>query len=249
MSPDQLSAIQSEELAAVMNPYVGVAIGLIVLWLIIAFYRMPARHDEDSHSGFSVTFKRLIKRPNYVWGVVAQFFYVGAQIGVWSYTIRYVMQELNLNEAESANYYLASLIVFTVTRFITAFLMNYISERKLLSLLSGLAIIFTSFTIFGSGLFAVYSLVAISACMSLMFPTIFGLASEGLGEDRKIGSSGLVMAILGGAVLTGIQGLVSDYTGSIKIAFVVPVLSFGIVLLYSFKGSRNNPENLVTNKY
>jgi FHS family L-fucose permease-like MFS transporter len=240
MSTQELELIQSAELSAVMGPYVGVAVGLIALWLIIAIYKMPARHDEDKHSGIGATFKRLLKRPNYVWGVVAQFFYVGAQIGVWSYTIRYVMQELSLTEAESANYYIASLIVFTAARFLTAFLMNYISERKLISALSVLAIVFTSFTIFGKGLFAVYSLVAISFCMSLMFPTIFGLASEGLGEDRKIGSSGLVMAILGGAVLTGIQGLVSDATGSIKTAFVVPVFCFVVVLFYSLYSGRSN---------
>jgi FHS family L-fucose permease-like MFS transporter len=173
-----------------------------------------------------------------VLGVVAQFFYVGAQIGIWSYTIRYVMNELHLNEAESADYYIASLIVFTASRFITTFLMNYISANKLLTILSFLAILLTLVTILGSGQVAVYALVGISACMSLMFPTIFGLASEGLGEMRKIGSSGLVMAILGGAVLTGIQGIVSDYSGSIKTSFIVPAMSFGVVLLYSIYSQR-----------
>lgn len=243
MSPEQLQDIQAEELGAVMGPYVGVAIGLIIIWLIIAFYKMPASHDSDNQEKIFATFRRLFKKPRYVWGVVAQFFYVGAQIGVWSFTIRYVMQELNLNEAESSDYYIASLIAFTVSRFVSAFLMNFISERKLLAALSALAMVFTAFTIFGTGNFAVYSLVAISACMSLMFPTIFGLASEGLGDDRKIGSSGLVMAILGGAVLTGIQGLVSDGTGSIKISFIVPLICFAVVLAYSFftiRPAKNN---------
>ncbi|MDE2758567.1 MAG: glucose/galactose MFS transporter, partial [Acidobacteriota bacterium] len=160
------------------------------------------------------------------WGVTAQFFYVGAQIGVWSFTIRYVMQELGLNEDQAASYYLAALILFTVSRFINTWLMRFLSPGALLCLMSLIAMGCTLGVILAGGPVGVYSLVGISGCMSLMFPTIFGLSVQGLGRDTKIGGAGLIMAILGGAVLTALQGQVSDMTGSIRIAYAVPMACF-----------------------
>ncbi|MCB9266770.1 MAG: L-fucose:H+ symporter permease [Lewinellaceae bacterium] len=238
MSPAELKAIQSEELGAVMGPYVGVALLLMALWITIALIKMPRASDEDSRIDYSGSFKRLFARKHYIWGVIAQFFYVGAQIGVWSFTIRYVMQELNLDEAGAATYYLAALVVFTLSRFVFTWLMRFIEARRLLGGASLAAILLTLAVIFGGGYPAVIALVGISACMSLMFPTIFGLASVGLGEDTKIGGSGLIMAILGGAVLTAIQGLVSDTTGSIHFAFFVPLLCFVAVAYYGFARAR-----------
>ena len=183
-----------------------------------------------------------------MWGVVAQFFYVGAQIGVWSYTIRYVMQELNLENIElplgktpeqmAATYYLAALVLFTVSRFICTWLMRYITPANLLKILSGLAIIFVLTVIYIGGRVGVYALVGISGCMSLMFPTIFGLACRGLGEDTKIAGSGLIMAILGGAVLTQLQGWVSDKTHSIQLAYWVPLVCFLVIALYGVMMSK-----------
>ena len=118
MSADELAAIQSEELTAVMGPYVGVALFLVLLWVVVKFTKMPKASDAGSEVQLGATFKRLMKRPHYVWAVVAQFFYVGAQIGIWSYTIRYAMQELQLNEDAAANYYLAALVLFILCRFI-----------------------------------------------------------------------------------------------------------------------------------
>lgn len=238
MSPEQLQAIQAEELGAVMGPYVGVAFFLLALWLAIAFTKMPKASDEDNNIDFISAFGRLIRRPHYVWAVVAQFFYVGAQIGVWSFTIRYVMQELKLNEDQAASYYLAALILFLASRFACTFLMRFIEPRRLLLAMALLAMAFTAGVIFGRGQTAVYALVAISACMSLMFPTIYGLGLRGLGQDTKIGGSGLIMAILGGAVLTGLQGKVSDLTGSIHYAFFVPLFCFAVVAFYGFAARR-----------
>jgi FHS family L-fucose permease-like MFS transporter len=211
---------------------VGVAGVLLIIWIAIAVTKMPKASDADDSLNIGATVGRLIKNSNYVWGVVAQFFYVGAQIGVWSYTIRYVMQELNVNEDEAASYYLAALILFMVSRFVCTALMKYISPGNLLAGLSVLAIICTFVVIVGSGYVGVYALVAISGCMSLMFPTIYGLAVRGLGDDTKIGGSGLIMAILGGAVLTSIQGQVSDATQSIHLAYIVPLLCFVVVAFY-----------------
>ncbi|MGD1890963.1 MAG: L-fucose:H+ symporter permease [Cyclobacteriaceae bacterium] len=246
MSPEELQAIQSSELAAVMGPYVGVAGVLLIIWIAIAVTKMPKASDADDSLNIGATVRRLIKNSNYVWGVAAQFFYVGAQIGVWSYTIRYVMQELSVNEDEAASYYLAALILFMVSRFICTALMKYISPGNFLAGLSVLAIICTFVVIVGSGYVGVYALVAISACMSLMFPTIYGLAVRGLGDDTKIGGSGLIMAILGGAVLTSVQGQVSDATQSIHLAYVVPLLCFVVVAFYGRIASREKLATLIT---
>jgi len=242
MATLELETIQKQELAAVMGPYVGVAILLIVLWLVIAIYRMPRASEHNQGIDFVPTFKRLIRKRHYVWGVIAQFFYVGAQIGVWSFTIRYVMQELSINEEQAANYYLAGLILFIVSRFVCTWLMNFVSPQKLLAILAVLAILLTNVVVFGEGYVGVFALIGISGCMSLMFPTIFGMASEGLDEDRKIGGSGLIMAILGGAIITMIQGQVSDSFQSIKLAFIVPMVCFGIIVYYALKKSRFEKE-------
>jgi MFS transporter, FHS family, L-fucose permease len=247
MSPEQLKQIQSEELTAVMGPYVAVAFLLIIIWILIAVIQMPGGFDKGGKLDIKGTFTRLIRIRHYRWGVIAQFFYVGAQIGVWSFTIRYVMLELNLNEEDASVYYLASLILFTASRFISTWLMRYMTPSRLLALLSTLAVVFTLIVIFGSGYAGVYALVGISGCMSLMFPTIFGLSVRGLGEDTKLGGSGLIMAILGGAVLTAIQGQVSDLTGSIKISYFVPVICFLVVFYFSLFISRKDlPESVNT---
>lgn len=232
MNPEQLKQIQSAELTAVMGPYVTVAFILAIIWILIAVVKMPKASDETAELNLLPTFKRLLKNRHYVWGVIAQFFYVGAQIGVWSFTIRYVMKELNLDEPSAASYYTASLILFTAFRFICTGLMKYIKPKKLLTILAGLAIICTAIVILSGGYVGVFALVGISVCMSLMFPTIFGLAVKGLGSDTKIGGSGLIMAILGGAVLTAIQGLVSDATGSINLAYIIPLICFVVILYY-----------------
>ncbi len=238
LTPDELQTIQADELNAVMGPYVGIAFLLMLLWITIAWVKMPKASDEGPSLNIGSTFKRLSKNGNYVWGVVAQFFYVGAQIGVWSYTIRYVMQELSLDEEQAASYYLLALVLFTVSRFICTALMKVIRPVNLLILLSVLAIGFTLIVVLGEGKVGVYALVAISACMSLMFPTIYGLAVKGLGRDTKIGGSGLIMAILGGAVLTSVQGQVSDTTGSIHLSFIVPLLCFVLIAIYGLIARR-----------
>jgi len=232
MGAGQLKQIQSHELTAVMGPYVAVAILLGILWILIAVCRMPKVFDTDRNLHLVSTFRRLIRNRHYMWGVIAQFFYVGAQIGVWSFTIRYVMKELQLDESQASSYYIAALILFTLSRFICTGLMRYISPGNLLSLLAFLGIGCTLLVIYAGGVVGVYALVGISGCMSLMFPTIFGLAVRGLGDDTKIGGSGLIMAILGGAVLTAVQGQVSDFTKSISLSYYVPLICFAVIAFY-----------------
>lgn len=234
MSAEQLNEIQATELNAVMGPYVAVAFLLMIIWIAIAIIKMPRASDTSGKLDLIPTFKRLIKIRHYRWGILAQFFYVGAQIGVWSYTIRYVMQELNIVEAEAATYYMAALVLFTVSRFVSTMLMKYMTPSTLLTLLSVLAMVFILVVILVGGYIGVYALIGISGCMSLMFPTIFGLSIRGLGDDTKIGGSGLIMAILGGAVLTSVQGQVSDITGSISLAYFVPFLCFLFIAFYAY---------------
>ncbi|MCQ2237561.1 MAG: hypothetical protein MJZ18_11310, partial [Bacteroidales bacterium] len=172
-------------------------------------------------------------------GVIAQFCYVGAQIGVWSFTIRIVMQELNILESEASTIYLVTIIGFCLSRFVYTWLMNWISPARLLffggllSALMSLIIVFSS----GTGWFMITALILISIFMSLIFPTIYGIALGSITasdkpEDSKIGASGLIMAILGGAVITMIQGILSDNT-TIYTSYLVPALCFVVVTVYA----------------
>ena len=242
MAPEQLKQIQYGELNAVTMTYVSIGLILLVLWIIISITKMPKASDTSSSLDLKGTLKRLLSNKNYTMGVFAQFLYVGAQISVWSFTIRYAMKELNLEHIElplgktpeqvAAQYYVASLVLFVISRFIFTFLMRYIKPVRLLTFSAIMASVSTLFVIFGHGMVGVIALVAISSFMSLMFPTIFGIASKGLGEDAKIGSSGMIMAIVGGAVITALQGRVSDLTGSINLAYSVPLLCFMIIAFY-----------------
>lgn len=244
MSPEQLQAIQSEELTGVMGPYVGVAFFLVVIWLLIFFNKMPTSSDESSRFDFGDALGRLRQKRHYVWSVVAMFFYIGAQIGIWSFTIRYVMKELNLNEEEASSYYLSALVLFLLSRFVCTYLMRFITPHRLLTSLAVFAMILTGTAMATGGYVGVYALVGISGCMSLMFPTIYGLGLQGLGQDTKIGGSGLIMAILGGAVLTGVQGQISDATGSINQAFIVPLLCFGVVVYFALREAKVAPQKI-----
>ncbi len=238
MGREQLAAVQGRELNAVMGPYVGVAIVLLLLWIVIAVRKMPKASDADEKLELLPTIKRLLKSRHYVIGVIAQFFYVGAQLCVWSFTIRYIMGELGMNEDESSTYYIAALILFTAMRFVNTALMKVISPGVLLSLSTLLAILLTSIVAFGHGIVSVYALVGISGTMSLMFPTIYGLATRGLGKDTKIAASGQIMAIVGGAVFPAIQGLVSDSTSSIGFSYIVPMVCFLVILFYAIIGRK-----------
>ena len=208
MASADLHAIQNGELNAVTMTYVSIGFLLLILWLTIFLVKMPRASDAGSKVDLGPTLKRLLSNRNYVMGVIAQFFYVGAQIGVWSFTIRYAMASLNLEhiqlpagktpEQMGATYYIASLVLFASSRFIFTFLMKFFRPSTLLAFASVLAIISSIIVIIGSGMVGVIALVSISGFMSLMFPTIFGQAVIGIGNDAKIGGSGLIMAILGG---------------------------------------------------
>lgn len=280
LPPAELAAIQGEELHAVTMAYVVLGLVMLVLLLAIRLTRMPNLSEKGEKIEFRSTLRRLGKNKNYVWGVVAQFFNIGAQIAVWSFVIRYAMQQLDFDgiiaslgssatpdsivnalrnvepvaakfydfcqwiglndllprtaEQAAATYYIMSLILFVTMRFVCTGLMNYVKAYKILVTLALLAVLCCLGAMFGHGCFGVYCLMGISGCMSLMFPTIYGFGLQGLGDDTKIGGSFMVMAIAGAAILTQIQGIVSDQTGSIMAAYVVPAVAFAVIAYYGF---------------
>jgi MFS transporter, FHS family, L-fucose permease len=230
--PAALEAIQRTELSAVMGPYVTMACVLLVFWVAIAFTRMPAASEPSKHIDFLPTLRRLFRNHHYAFGVVAQFFYVAAQICVWTFLIQYATLLLDFTE-ESAGWYLqASILIFLVFRFICTGLMRVIRPSAMLLVMAGLAAALTLYAIAVPGLSGLWAIVCISACMSLMFPTIYGIALQGLGEDTKIGAAGLVMAILGGALLPLVQARIID-TVSANASYLVPLLCFVVVAAYA----------------
>ena len=285
LSELELVAIQNGELNAVTTAYMILGVVMLALFLLIYFTRMPKAQDDDKSLYLKATWERLKRNKNYVWGVIAQFFYVGAQIAVWSFIIRYAMQQLNFDaviaglganpsqdaiigalrsvepiaggfyafteaigldvllprtaEQAGATYYIMSLILFVLGRFICTWLMKYIRPVNLLSALSLLAVLLSLIAIYGQGFAGVYALMGISGCMSLMFPTIYGLGMRGLGEDTKIAGSGMVMAIAGAALLTQIQGILSDQAGSTNFAYWVPAIAFLLIAFYSLTVARS----------
>ena len=222
------------------------ALGLVLLGILVVmlFARMPSGKDDDRSDSVGASFRRLLSNRLYRRGVVAQFFYVGAQIGVWSFTIRLVMQETGRLEAAASSIYLISIIGHCLSRFIYTGLMRWFSPSRLLTF-GGVMSALLSLTVVlsaGTGWICITSLVLISSFMSLMFPTIYGIALGGImrGEhpgDSKIGASGLIMSILGGALLTPLQGMVSDHT-NIYTSYAVPAFCFVVVTSYAVYAHR-----------
>lgn len=222
------------------------ALGLVLLGILVVmlFARMPLGKDDDRSDSVGDSFRRLLSNRLYRRGVVAQFFYVGAQIGVWSFTIRLVMQETGRLEAAASSIYLLSIIGHCLSRFIYTGLMRWFSPSRLLTF-GGVMSALLSLTVVlsaGTGWLCITSLVLISSFMSLMFPTIYGIALGGImrGDhpgDSKIGASGLIMSILGGALLTPLQGMVSDHT-NIYTSYAVPAFCFVVVTAYAVYAHR-----------
>lgn len=231
-------------LYSISGTYAALGLVLLGILMVMLFARMPSGKDDDRSDSVGASFRRLLSNRLYRRGVVAQFFYVGAQIGVWSFTIRLVMQETGRLEAAASSIYLISIIGHCLSRFIYTGLMRWVSPSRLLTF-GGVMSALLSLTVVlsaGTGWICITSLVLISSFMSLMFPTIYGIALGGImrGEhpgDSKIGASGLIMSILGGALLTPLQGMVSDHT-NIYTSYAVPAFCFVVVTAYAVYAHR-----------
>ena len=232
MSEEEARAAQEADLGLVLGPYLGIAVALVVIWLLIAFRRLPLPPQEAAPEGGSGRFGRLWGNKLYRYGVAAQFFNVAAQTCAWTYTIIYA-QDVVGTSPEAAGWWLqGSLLLFLVARFVMVFVLGIVRPAVLLLIMAlfGVGCCLTSILVLNIiGLIAV---VCISAALSLMFPTIYGMALKGLGDDAKFGSAGLVMAILGGALIPMVQARVMDVAGS-AVGFVVPAVCLAFVAAYA----------------
>jgi MFS transporter, FHS family, L-fucose permease len=217
------------------------SVGIILVGVLIwsARTKMPYVVESDHR----VHLKRLFKNSNYVFAVIAQFFYVGAQITVWTYTIFYIPDQLGLSGSEALqNYHLPALIIFGIFRFLTTAVMKRIQPNRMLTFMAIGGIFLSLVVVLVGGQIGAYALVGISACMSLMFPTIFGLGSRGLGVDTKISGSGMIMAILGGAIITPLQGWIIDIS-TVSLSYIVPLVCFVVIAAYAiYAGKAKLPD-------
>ncbi|MCL4127888.1 UNVERIFIED_CONTAM: hypothetical protein GTU68_051034 [Idotea baltica] len=249
LSVSAKAAIKTSDLLVIRNPYVALGLFVIFMFIVIAFVKMPEVNKEDQdepNSSMWDSIQRIFKKERFVGGVIAQLFYVGAQIMCWTYIYQYA-ENLGINNQEAVNYAYAALVIFLISRFLFTYLMKFIQSGKLLMLLAILAVIFCLGTIFIQGIGGLYSLVMVSFCMSLMFPTIYGIALTGLGDDAKPASAFLVMAIVGGAFMPVLQGLIMDIGGSayndvqimgvpeVNFSFILPLVCFLVVALYGYR--------------
>jgi FHS family L-fucose permease-like MFS transporter len=244
MGAEQLQALTAQDLAVVRVPYVGIAVVIAIVFAAIALTRMPKYGEESTSLDVGPTLRRLLSNRRYVEGVVAQFFYVGAQIMCWTFIIHYATMELGLSEVTAQGYNIVAMVIFVTSRFICTFLLKYVSPGRLLMSLAIAGGLLALGTILVQGMVGLYCLVAISACMSLMFPTIYGIALRGLGEDAKLGAAGLIMAILGGSVMPPLQGAIIDLgtvglgafsMAAVRASFVLPLICFVVITHYGWR--------------
>jgi len=233
--------LQAEQLSIVIMPYVLAGFVLVLVWLLVLSVRIQKPSDLVASKSDKVDFipavKRLLGNCNYLFAVVAQFFYVGVQISVWTFTIHYVTEQLGIKDSEALNYQTAALVAFMLARFICTGLMTFIRPSTLLLVMALAGVGCCLVVIFVGGAVGVYALVGISACMSLMFPTIFGLGTKGLGEDIKFGSSGLIMAILGGALIPLFQAGLVD-VANVNYSYAVPMVCFLVIACFALFSHR-----------
>ena len=240
MSSTELHAYLLNEAASVKMPYL--VLGLIILAVAVVFYftNMPDVKDEDVAGAEGASFKGALNSIRLRWGIVAQFFYVGAQVCVGSFFIKMATTTAGLEEKTAAIFLGFSGLTFMLGRFAGTFLMQYIEPRKLLILYATISILLSILAITGTGMVVVYTLISISFFMSIMFPTIFSMGIDGLGHNTKIGSSLIVMSIVGGALLPPIMGMISDITANIQNGYIVPLACFSVILLFAFNGHKTN---------
>jgi MFS transporter, FHS family, L-fucose permease len=234
LTPSEVHAIRAGELGAVMGPYLALGFVLIAIGLLIAFRKAPQIVDEYPAADLEgkSPLKILLSNRRYVFGVVAQFFNVAAQVCTWTYLIQYSQQALN-GSLKLGGYLLqVSLIVFLISRFVMTWVIGRVRATAVLSVLGALAIVLCIFAMLSPNVAGVAAVVTLSFCLSLMFPTIYGVALKGLGPATKFGAAGLVMAIVGGAIMPLLQGHILDVTTP-AISFVVPAVCFAVVTSYA----------------
>jgi FHS family L-fucose permease-like MFS transporter len=239
-NPSAFAEIQQNDLEVIVGPYAALGIVVLLVLVVFALAKLPKVAGEDDRTlNTGPTLRRLIHNKRYLEGVIAQAFYVGAQIMCWTFIIQYGVNELGLTKATAQGYNMIAMVIFVSSRFVCTYLLKYFSPGRLLF---GLAVgggLLTLGTIFIHGMLGLYCLIGISACMSLMFPTIYGIALDGLGDDAKLGSAGLIMAIGGGCLMPPMQGWVMDQTfttlSSTRVSFFLPFICFVVIAIYGIR--------------
>jgi len=245
LSEVQRAAIRLSDLMVIRDPYVVLGLAVLCVFVLIVISKMPqVKGDGADMPSLGSTFKTLFKNPRYVWGLVSQIFYVGAQIMCWTYIYQYA-EALDILSSDAANYQFMAFFLFLTGRIMGTYVLKFVAPGKLLLLESLIAIALLLLTIGMHNVIGLYSLVGVSFCMSIMFPTIYGTALTGLDEEKtKIGAAGLVMAIVGGALMPKLQALFIDIGGSgvsdttvfgvpeVNFSFVLPLFSFIVIAWY-----------------
>jgi len=247
MTAAQLAQAQKIDLSLVLKPYTGIAFALLVIWLFIAFrsIKVPDEHGEfglhEREERRGGALGRLWHNRHYRYGVVAQFLNVGAQVCAWTFTIQYAQDVVGVPVRNSGWYLQASLILFLISRFVMTWLLGIFRPTKLLFAMAALGVLLALVAVFVPNMIGLVAVVGISLSLSLMFPTIYGVALQGMGRDTKFGAAGLVMAILGGALMPLVHGKVMDAFGASQ-AYLVPAICLagvGLYALFDLRTSRH----------
>ncbi len=236
------------ETLRVVKPYLVIGVIALIWAVLILLTKFPGIEGEHENSpGDHGHFSELFRYPHFLLAVLAQFLYVGAQVGTWSYFIQYVQEYAHQPEKVAGYFLTGTLAAFGVGRFVSAYLMRFIAPNRLMGAYSVASIVLVATGVLFPGWVGLWCLFFTSFFMSLMFPTIFALGLKGLGPNTKIGGSLLVMAIVGGAVLTPLMGLISEKSGSIAIAYSIPLLAYVYITFYSWFGSKPRvPSQLIS---
>ena len=247
LSDTEFAAMRDSDLSVLITPYLIIGAVIALMFLVIYFTKMPHNADKNHDVHPLATLKRICKIDYYREGVIAQFFYVGVQIMCWTFIIQYgtrVLMNEGMSEIDaevtSQRYNIIAMAIFVTSRFICTYFLKYINAGALLGILATVGTVLTLGVIFIDGRMGLYCLVAISACMSLMFPTIYGIALQGLGDDAKFGAAGLIMAILGGSVLPPFQASIIDQQTlfgmpAVNISFILPLFCFLVIIVYGYR--------------
>ena len=245
LSETEKAGIRVHDLVIIRNPYVAIGLVVLTMFIIIALTKMPKVGKLKEKVSAKATIHRLWHNTVYREGVVAQIFYVAAQIMVWTFIIQYA-DNLGINKATAQNFNIVAMSLFLCSRFISTFLMKYVNSRALLTAFGTGAAICTSGTILIEGMGGLYCLVCISFFMSLMFPTIYGIALENVDErDTTLGAAFLVMAIVGGALMPPLQGAIIDQQElfgmpAVNVSFILPFFCFLVVILYGYRSYKKS---------
>ncbi len=283
LSPAEFEAVKMSDLSILSTPYIAIGLVIIAMFIIIALAKMPKNEDADHSLNLFGTLAKLLKIKKYREGVIAQMFYVGAQIMCWTFVVQYgqrifvkgglTPQDLEsgwlsivnslgflsdsvrdiiasgkgangLTEGAAAHiaqlYNILAMFFFLVARFVCTFMLKYIKPGRLLQYLAIGGVVLATGTIMLQGISGLYCLIGVSACMSLMFPTIYGIALEGMGDDAKFGAAGLIMSIVGGTFLPKIQAAIIDMDvvfnmPAVNFSFILPLICFVLIAFYGYR--------------